>query len=52
MIERDWEKLFEIINKIVDGPGSFKEKKEEVLAKAQEYNCDINFEEFVAWFGD
>jgi hypothetical protein len=48
--EDDWEKFFELVDKIVDGPGTMKEKTEEVLRKAQEHSCEINFEELVAWF--
>lgn len=49
MTEKEWEKLFDLINKVVDGNASYSEKRAELLAKASEYGAEINLGEFASW---
>lgn len=51
MSEKDWEKFFELIDKIVEQGNPFEEKKQDVLMKNKEYG-NLNFEEFVSWFSE
>lgn len=52
MTEKDWEKFFELVDKIVDLPMPARDKAIEVEAKAEEYGSSTNFYEFCGWFGD
>lgn len=52
MNEKDWEKFFDLVNKIVDAPATYKEKRAELHRKAEEYSCEINLEELGAWISD
>ena len=49
MNEKKWERFFELISDIVNGEGSWNEKKAEVIAQAGPGNSD--FSEFLNWFG-
>lgn len=50
MTEKDWETFFDLVDRIVFGSGSWKEKASEVREQASQYECENNFEEFVEWF--
>jgi hypothetical protein len=54
MNERNWEKFFELVAKIVELPAqtgrTWQEMRDEVLAQASANVAEDSFEEFVGWF--
>lgn len=49
MSEKEWEKLFELIGKVVNLPGmSADEKGQEIRRQAKEHGADGDLEEFVS----
>jgi hypothetical protein len=52
MTEREWEKFFELMGKIVSGGGSWQEKAEHVKDMAHVNGAETQLEEFAAWFPD
>jgi len=53
MNDKDWEKFFELIDKIVAVPKGFtwRDRRDEVEGNADEFNSEGNFSEFLDWFG-
>jgi len=49
MSEREWDIFFALLKKIIDQPGSWKEKRDDFLKRAERSNAD--FEEFIGWYG-
>lgn len=50
MTDLEWEKFFELLDKIVMLPMPYREKAEFVKNKATEQGSDGNLEEFAGWF--
>lgn len=50
MSERDWEKLSDLIGKIMRLPGSWQEKRDTVRREMDRQDAD--WEEFESWFFD
>lgn len=50
MSEKDWERFFELLDKIVALPGTWQEKKQMVVDRAEGESS--SFEEFTGWFAD
>jgi hypothetical protein len=51
--EKDWDRLFELIDKVVQMPvpgGSWQDKAETVRAEAIQRDAETNLEEFAGWF--
>ena len=48
---KEWEKFFELMERIVNGPGDWKEKAEQVKEYAN-HPDESTLEEFVGWFKD
>ena len=51
MSEQDWNLFFELVEKIISQPGSWKEKKDAVEKEASNRG-DIALQEFVGWFSE
>lgn len=49
---KEWEKFFELIDKIVNDGRPFSEKLTAVKDAAETNGSDVNLEEFVEWFDD
>ena len=50
MNDRDWEKFFALLEKIINIPGSWQEKRDEVRSSAESEGCVNNLDEFLSWF--
>jgi len=45
-----WDAFFRSLSQIVNAEGSWKEKRDLVWQKADEYGCEGDLEEFLSWF--
>ncbi len=53
MNDKEWEKLFDLIEKAINLPGlTAKEKGEEIRSRAKGLYQDVNLEEFIATAAD
>jgi hypothetical protein len=52
MTEKDWDLFFDLLEKIVSQPGSWKEKKDAVENQASTRGADNALEEFAGWFSE
>lgn len=57
MSERDWNKFFELVDKIVSGcsngsTGTWKETASLVKSEAESRDSLTNFEELISWFDE
>jgi hypothetical protein len=50
--EKEWEKFFDMVDKIVNADGTAQEKSSLLLQKAKEYGTEVNLEELCAWVCD
>jgi hypothetical protein len=49
--EREWEKFFELLDKIAgSSEGSWEERRDDVRSEAESRGSSGNLEEFVNWF--
>lgn len=51
MNDKEWEKFFELIDKIVNMEGTWQEKRATVLDQARVEGSVVNLDEFLGWFG-
>lgn len=50
MTDREWEKFFDLMSKIVNEEGkTFEQKKRQLLEKAKEHGVELDLEEFGSW---
>jgi hypothetical protein len=52
MTEKDWDRLFDLIEQVVNGPGPWQEKAQAVRAEAQARGAETALEEFGGWFAE
>lgn len=50
MTTQEWDQFFELLDKIVDGEGTWEEKSGAVVEAAAERESEAKLEEFCGWF--
>jgi hypothetical protein len=50
MTEQDWIKFAELLDKIINMPGTWREKQALLQAKAEEHEFEGALDEIAAWF--
>jgi hypothetical protein len=52
MDQRQWDKFFELLDKVADLPGTWQEKKAELKRQAEDAGSFNNLEEVAGWFNE
>jgi hypothetical protein len=50
VIKKEWETFFDLLDKIVNGPGSWQDKIDEVQIQAKANGSELSLDEFAEWF--